>query len=166
MARFSTFIHEMAMCRSFIYKMASAKVFHGILAQLPFIVFKMARVTSFRTTLWPLYSWKVTNGSPAEPSLDHQRRLAVSEPIGGWRLSRAIRRLFVNETITMTRLLRLLRRARPFVVTFPMTHTAHHLSRCRFSCGPNSFDSWSASAPVEPKEEQSGLERFETCQRG
>ena len=92
MARFSTFIHEMAMCRSFIYKMASAKVFHGILAQLPFIVFKMARVTSFRTTLWPLYSWKVTNWSPAEPSLDHQRRLAVSEPIGGWRLSRAIRR--------------------------------------------------------------------------
>ena len=27
MARFSTFIHEMAMCRSFIYKMASAQVF-------------------------------------------------------------------------------------------------------------------------------------------
>ena len=79
--------------------------------------------------------------------------LRLPTPIGRFRTQRWLVAVqgnlqnLVDETITMTQLVRLLRRARPFVVTFPMTHTAHHLSRCRFSSGPNPFDSWSATAP-------------------
>ena len=85
MARFPSFIHEMVTCRTFIYKMASAKLFYGVLAP-----------STFTLTFWPGLEvsclqnghsilGKLENGHSAEPSTRSGAPIGCLELFPGWR---------------------------------------------------------------------------------
>ena len=85
MARFSSFIHEMVTCRTFIYKMASGKLFYGVLAPstFTFMFWPGLEVSCLQNGLSIL--GKLENGHCAEPSPRSGALIGCLWVFPGWR---------------------------------------------------------------------------------